>query len=75
LSRRANAQEWAKPRLNSSPRHGEWVEYNSGERTLKAFVVFPERKEKAAVVLVIHEIFDLTDWVCGGVVISSPKTA
>ncbi len=61
----ASAQDWAKPRLNSSPRHGEWVEFKSGKRTLKAFVVYPERKEKAPVVLVIHEIFGLTDWVRG----------
>ncbi|MBA3881225.1 MAG: dienelactone hydrolase family protein [Chthoniobacterales bacterium] len=61
----AQAQEWAKLRLNNSPRHGEWVEFKSGERTLKAFVVYPERKEKAPVVLVIHEIFGLTDWVRG----------
>ena len=59
------AQEWAKPRLNDSPRHGEWVEYQVDGRTLKAFVVYPERKEKAPVVLVIHEIFGLTDWVRG----------
>jgi carboxymethylenebutenolidase len=61
----AHAQEWAKPRLNDSPRHGEWVEYKSGERTLKAFVVYPEKKEKAPVVIVIHEIFGMTDWVRG----------
>ncbi|MGZ5503311.1 MAG: dienelactone hydrolase family protein [Chthoniobacterales bacterium] len=60
-----DAQDWAKPRLNNSPRHGEWVEYKSGERTPKAFVVYPERKEKAPVVIVIHEIFGLTDWVRG----------
>ena len=59
----ASAQDWAKGRLEKSPRHGEWVEFKSGERTIKAFVVFPERKEKAPVVLVIHEIFGLTDWV------------
>src|SRR3989475_13079698 len=52
-------------RLNKSPRHGEWVDLKSGERTIKAFVVYPERKEKAPVVLVIHEIFGLTDWVRG----------
>lgn len=63
--RGATAQEWAKPRLNNSPRHGEWVEFKSGERTLKAFVVYPERKDKAPVVLIIHEIFGLTDWVRG----------
>lgn len=61
----ATAQDWAKPRLNNSPRHGEWVEVKSGERTVKAFVVYPERKDKAPVVLVIHEIFGLTDWVRG----------
>jgi carboxymethylenebutenolidase len=61
----ASAQDWAKARLEKSPRHGEWVEFKSGERTLKAFVVYPERKDKAPVVLVIHEIFGLTDWVRG----------
>jgi carboxymethylenebutenolidase len=60
-----NAQDWAKARLNNSPRHGEWVEVKSGDRTIKAFVVYPERKDKAPVVLVIHEIFGLTDWVRG----------
>jgi carboxymethylenebutenolidase len=59
------AQDWAKERLNKSPRHGEWVEIKSGERTIKAFIVYPERKEKTPVVLVIHEIFGLTDWVRG----------
>jgi carboxymethylenebutenolidase len=61
----AQAQDWAKERLNKSTRHGEWVDFKSGERTIKAFVVYPERKDKAPVVLVIHEIFGLTDWVRG----------
>jgi carboxymethylenebutenolidase len=61
----ASAQDWAKGRLEKSSRHGEWVEFKSGERTIKAFVVYPEKKEKAPVVLVIHEIFGLTDWVRG----------
>jgi carboxymethylenebutenolidase len=59
------AQDWAKERLLKSPRHGEWVDFKSGNRTIKAFVVYPERKDKAPVVLVIHEIFGLTDWVRG----------
>jgi carboxymethylenebutenolidase len=59
------AQDWAKARLEKSSRHGEWVEFKSGDRTIKAFVVYPERKEKAPVVIVIHEIFGLTDWVRG----------
>ena len=63
LAQTGSAQEWAKARLEKSPRHGEWVEYKSGDRPLKAFVVYPERKDKAPVVLVIHEIFGLTEWV------------
>jgi carboxymethylenebutenolidase len=59
----AKAQSWAKEELNKSPRHGEWVTLKSAGRTIKAFVVYPERKEKTPVVLVIHEIFGLTDWV------------
>src|SRR6195256_5091008 len=65
LALSASAQDWAKARLEKSSRHGEWVEFKSGERTIKAFVVYPERKDKAPVVLVIHEIFGLTDWVRG----------
>jgi carboxymethylenebutenolidase len=65
LAQILSAQDWAKARLEKSSRHGEWVDYKSGERTIKAFVVYPERKDKAPVVLVIHEIFGLTDWVRG----------
>jgi len=61
----ARAQEWAKARLVKSPRHGEWVDLKSGSRTIKAFVVYPESKAKTPAVLVIHEIFGLTDWVRG----------
>ncbi len=55
-------KDFGKARLNNSPRHGEWVDIKSGDRTIKAFVVYPERKDKAPVVLVIQEIFGLTDW-------------
>jgi carboxymethylenebutenolidase len=55
-------KDFGKDRLNSSPRHAEWVDIKSGDRTIKAFVVYPERKDKAPVVLVIQEIFGLTDW-------------
>src|SRR6266576_4963801 len=65
MAQALHAQEWAKARLNNSPRHGEWVDFKSGERTIKAFIVYPERKDKAPVVLVVHEIFGVTDWVRG----------
>jgi carboxymethylenebutenolidase len=58
----ASAQDWAKKRLEDSPRHQEWISVKSGERTLKLFVVYPERKTKTPVVLVIHEIFGLSEW-------------
>lgn len=57
------AQEWAKTKLLASPRHGEWVDLKNGERTVKAFVSYPEIKEKAPVIVLIHEIFGMTDWV------------
>ncbi len=56
------AQDWAKERLEKSPRHQEWVEIHYGNRTVHAFVVYPEVKSKAPAVVVIHEIFGLTDW-------------
>lgn len=58
-------QDWAKARLENSPRHGEWVKVQYGNRTVQAFIVYPEVKEKATAVVVIHEIFGLTDWVRG----------
>jgi len=57
------AQDWARERLERSSRHGEWVEVKHGDRNVRCFLVFPEVKEKAAAVLVVHEIFGLTEWV------------
>jgi carboxymethylenebutenolidase len=65
ISSPANAQDWAKDRLEKSPRHQEWVKLKHGDRTVEAFIVFPEVKEKATSVVVIHEIFGLSDWVRG----------
>lgn len=50
-------------RLEASPRHGEYVDVPYGDGKLRTWVVYPERKEKAGVVLVIHEIFGLSSWV------------
>ncbi len=59
----AAAQDWAKARVEKSPRHREWVTVKHGDRSVQTFVVYPESKKKTPVVLVIHEIFGLTDWV------------
>jgi carboxymethylenebutenolidase len=56
-------QDWAKQRLAKSPRHQEWVNVKNGNRTVSAFLVYPEVKKQATAVVVIHEIFGLTDWV------------
>lgn len=56
------AQDWAKQKLDKSPRHGEWVQIKHDNRTVQAYVVYPETKQKAPVIIVIHEIFGLTDW-------------
>src|SRR5262245_19518465 len=61
----APAQEWAKARLEKSPRHLEWVKVQQGKRSVQSFLAFPEVKDKATAVVVIHEIFGLTDWVRG----------
>jgi carboxymethylenebutenolidase len=58
----AAAQDWARAALEKSPRHQEWVAIKHGERTVHAFVVYPESKRKAAAVVVIHENTGLTDW-------------
>ena len=63
LSSSAAAQDWAKANLAKSPRHGEYVTiHEPGGRDLQAWVVYPETRGKAPVVVLIHEIFGLSDW-------------
>jgi carboxymethylenebutenolidase len=52
----------AAPRLDPVTTHGEWVKYARGTDSIRAYVAYPERKTKAPAVIVIHEIFGLTDW-------------
>src|SRR2546427_5801721 len=59
----SSAQDWAKAKLEKSPRHREWVTVKHDNRSVETFVVYPETKSKAPVVLIIHEIFGMTDWV------------
>lgn len=65
----AETQDWAKQRLAKSPRHQEWVKVkykptgSNAVREVSAFVVYPEVKAKAPAVIVIHEIFGISDWV------------
>lgn len=57
------AQDWARAKLEKSPRHQEWIKVKQGKREVQSFIVYPEVKDKATAVVVIHEIFGLTDWV------------
>jgi carboxymethylenebutenolidase len=56
------AQDWAKAALEKSPRHREYVSVKHDGRTIQAYVAYPEISQKAPVVLMIHEIFGLSDW-------------
>jgi carboxymethylenebutenolidase len=59
-------EEGAKARLSASPRHSEWVKVDAaGGTPVNTFVVYPERRDKAPVVIVIQEIFGLSDWIRG----------
>jgi carboxymethylenebutenolidase len=58
-----SAQDWAKQKLDKSSRHQQWVSIKNGDRTVQAFIDYPEVGHKAPVILMIHEIFGLTDWV------------
>lgn len=52
-----------KPTLDAVTTHGEWVfiKKPTGD-SVRAYVAYPERKDQAPAVIVIHEIFGLTDW-------------
>src|ERR1041384_6041520 len=58
------SEEKAKDALEHSPRNGEYVDIPyAGHAPLRSWVVYPERSSKAGVVLVIHEVFGLSDWI------------
>lgn len=60
-------EESAKAALDASPRHGEFVDIvrGEGQAPIRTWIVYPERKDKAGVVLLIHEIYGLSDWMRG----------
>src|SRR5690606_27667045 len=63
LALNAHAQDWAKAQLDASPRHLEWVTVQHGDRNINCFIAYPEVASEAPAVVVIHEIYGLTDWV------------
>ena len=60
------AEDDALAALEHSPRHGEYIDIPYADHApIRAWIVYPERAEKAGVVVVIHEIFGLSDWIRG----------
>jgi len=56
----------AKAMVDSSSRHGEYVDIATGAAApVRAFVVYPEIATKAPVVIVLHERFGFGDWTRG----------
>jgi carboxymethylenebutenolidase len=60
-------EDAAKSALEKTPRHGEYVDVKMapGGVPIRTWISYPERKDKAGVVLVIQEVFGLTDWLRG----------
>ena len=56
-------QDWARQAVDKSPRRREWVPVTHDGRSVESFIVRPQAKEKAPAMVVIHEIFGMTDWV------------
>jgi carboxymethylenebutenolidase len=60
------SESQAKAALEKSPRHGEFVDVRMpAGAPVRTWIVYPERKDKAGVVIIIHEIFGLSDWIRG----------
>ena len=61
------SEQQAKAALEKSPRHGEYVDIKNpaGGAPIRTWIVYPERKDKAGVVILIHEIYGLSDWMRG----------
>ena len=60
------SESTVKDRLETTPRHGEFVDIARPDSvSIRAWISYPERSDKAGVVLVIHEVFGLSDWIRG----------
>src|SRR6266571_1356248 len=49
--------------LGTADIHSEYVKYLSGKDTITAYLAYPERRDPAPAVIVIHEIFGMSDFV------------
>jgi carboxymethylenebutenolidase len=58
-----SGQDWARETLDKSPRRREWVTVKHDGRAVESVVAYPQSQAKAPAMVVIHEIFGMTDWV------------
>jgi carboxymethylenebutenolidase len=58
-----SAQDWARAKVDKSPRHREWVTVTHDGRKVETFVAYPAATKNTPVIVVIHEIFGMSDWV------------
>jgi len=57
------AQDWARQAVDKSPRRRAWVTVKQGARSVESFLTYPQQRDKVPALVVIHEIFGMTDWV------------
>jgi carboxymethylenebutenolidase len=57
--------ETANERLAASPRRGEWAVIRAGADSVRAWVVYPARRENAPVVVAIHDNRGMSNWIRG----------
>jgi carboxymethylenebutenolidase len=53
----------ANARLASSPRRAEWTTVRVGQDSVRAWVVYPDRRENAPVVVAIHDNQGMSNWI------------
>src|SRR5438128_4569746 len=53
----------ASPPVRRSDIHSEYVKFLSGRDTIAAYLSYPERRDPAPAVIVIHEIFGMSDFI------------
>src|SRR5712664_4153845 len=51
------------PNRSTADIHSEYVKYLSGKDTIRAYIAYPERPQPAPAVIVIHEIFGMSDFI------------
>ncbi len=63
LASSSYAQDWARKMVDKSPRRREWISVKHNARSVESMIAYPQTRDKAPAMVVIHEIFGMTDWV------------